>query len=200
MENKEQQNYTNTVIGFIKESAFIIAFFTGLLFIWGYVGESLAYLDKGIPEELRPDKEIQEYLVLGGFISVFFFFPITVLGYIVFKISNRMTKGGLGDHFSIGHKKGVARVITLSLTLFATSMILLVPISRFVNRTIKGREPKVRSITFNSDSKVVNKYEGLIYVTKKSPIYIFVDKLEKGATVYLLDEGEVSEIVISSEP
>ena len=85
----------------------------------------------------------------------------------------------------------------LGIFLFLT--MLLVPISWVASRYPKAHF-RVKSITFGSESKITNKYEGLLFVTKKGSNYVFVDyPSETSSTIFIINESDVKEIVFVHE-
>ena len=194
----EKHASIDPLMTFLKESGAIIAFITGLLFIWGYLLFAFVHIKNGFPGVAFADRTVPEYLVFGAIVAITYFFPAVLIGYLLMSAANRLTRGRVATWWSSRNRSGPFNPVVVVVLLFGLSIILLNPVAERV--AAGARKGRVKSVTPSSSSKVVTaKYEGLIFVTKKDTVYIFVDKLGGDATVYLLNEADVGEIIFSRE-
>lgn len=192
----EKQSSTHPLITVLKESGAIIAFFTGLLFIWGYLLFAFINVESRLPAEAWPDFTVPEYMVFGAIVAVTYFLPVIFLGYLVMAAINKITRGRIAKFFSNADRTSPFNPVLWVFLLFLVSVASIIPIARHIARGI--HRARVRSVTPSSNSKLATtKYEGLFFVAKVGPNYVFVDKVEQDATVYFLNETEVSEIIFS---
>lgn len=196
----EQHSSNHPVLTILKESGAIIAFFTGLLFLWGFLLFAFVHVERRLPGEAFPDKTVPEYLVFGALVATFYFLPVVLIGSLVIFVIDKLIRGRVAKLWSGWSESGpVNPVVAIVVFLFILSVCSLVPIAQHVAKDM--RSARVKSVTPSSSSKLIGtKYEGLIFVAKRGTIYIFVDKLDEDATVYLLNEAEVGEIIFSRTP
>lgn len=188
-----------TTAGLLKDSAIILGVLSAVFYTWGFLSEAFLMIRLGIPAEFLPERPVQYYLVMGAMVGLFFYLPFLVLpGALLLTFLDRKTNGKVSLRRLAFMKNPNGAIISyIGILIFLTA--LLSPISWIASRSSLGRF-RVKSITLSPESKVTNKYEGMLFVAKKGSSYVFVDNpSESAATTFILAESDVREIVFVHE-
>lgn len=185
----------------LKDSAIVITGISVLLYIWGLVGATFTMFVRGYPPFLVPELSVQRYMFLGGMIALYFFLPIVVVIFIIFKIFDYFLSGNLTRYLIAFHNRGTVSTILVYLIALAISLLFVMSITNFLSVNSSKNTPQVKSIHLNSSSGITTSYEGLFFLTKKDSTYVFTDKIvPEIGTIYVLNESEIKEILFTTKP
>jgi hypothetical protein len=184
-------NPTQGASAILKDSAIVLAIVSGLLYFWGIIGDRVHLNALGIPYTFVPERSVQEYLVNGGLLGLFFVVPVALLFWIIDLGTDRRITRYFADFALGGHFFAVVNYLMVFL-----AATVLVAVGTLLSELMRKDSFKVKNIRLTDNAKRMGNYEGLYLVTKSAKMYLFVDKFGKGATFYFLDQDEVKELII----
>jgi hypothetical protein len=182
------------LVEMLKDSALLVTASSVVLFVWGFAFESFCLIDKGVPMDLAPRRSLQEYLLTGGFVGLFFYAPVAGVLYalnrlILKRITNKQVKSVAPSSYAM-----TASIIwTLAL-----SVCLLVPISEYVvNSTSLDRVAQISPV---ADAKWTSSYAGWYAVVISEDALVLVDHPgAANAVTVVLQRDQVLELKLVTD-
>jgi hypothetical protein len=176
-------------LNILKDSAVVITGLSVLLFVWGFSFEAFAALYLGVPLDFASERSLQEYLLTGGFVALFFYAPAVLVVLVIARAARAFLRT---RHVGMKPFKW-PKAIPLAIYLLVVSIGALVPLSRYIVRSA----PKERVMRLTPIAGVVfqTDYAGWYLVAVADQSLVLIDRpTQKGAFIRVLKRDEVLEI------